>query len=98
MYSEKDCTSEPILTTKLKGRYVVISPTFLSAAYRNEEHQLAIVKSGFGCDENYKVNKAIFIQEVNSTEDYYRISECDKNLIGLATDACIDNHIEKFYR
>ena len=97
MYTLRDCTEEAVYNTNLEGRVVILKEEFFKPEYRDEKYQLVMCKGGFGCDPN-KMGNAIFVQELNSAPESYRIERCNHDLLGFAKDSVIAAHKEKYMK
>lgn len=95
MYTLANCTEESLSKTNLENRYIILEPSSFKEEFRDEKYQLVLASGGFGCDPE-KMGNAIFVKEVILDGESYRVNRCDRVILGLANDATIAYHKEKY--
>ena len=95
MYTIHDCTDENVYQENLEGRYIILKEEFFKSEFRDEKYQIVLCKGGFGCDPN-KIGNAIFVTELNSDPETYRIERCNRDILGFAKDSVVAEHKEKY--
>lgn len=95
MYTIHDCTDEDVYRENLAGRYVILKEDFFKPEFRDEKYQIVLCTGGFGCDPNTMGN-AIFVRELNSEQETYRLERYNKDILGFAKDSIVLGHKEKY--
>lgn len=95
MYTIHDCTDEDVYRENLEGRYVILKEDFFKPEFRDEKYQIVLCAGGFGCDPT-KLGNAVFVREVNSEPETYRLERCNKDILGFAKDSIVREHKEKY--
>ena len=95
MYTIHDCTNEDVYCENLEGRYVILKEEFFKPEFRDEKYQIVLCTGGFGCDPT-KLGNAIFVRELNSEPETYRLERCNKDILGFAKDSIVQAHKEKY--
>lgn len=95
MYTIHDCTDEDVYRENLEGRYVILKEEFFKPEFMDEKYQIVLCTGGFGCDPT-KLGNAIFVRELNSESETYRLDRCSKDILGFAKDSIVQAHKEKY--